>query len=67
MREDSQSGDLRDVLVMFDALAEHLDELTNLHAADGDGAEVAARIANAKLLACRASERIRAHLGGQSN
>lgn len=64
MREESQTDDLRDVLGMFDALAQQLDDLLDLHAADGTGQEVARRLTKAKSIACRASERIREHLGG---
>ena len=62
MRDDSSDEDLRYVLELFEALAEHFDQTLVLNAADGADPEIAARLGTAKALALRGSVTVREHL-----
>jgi hypothetical protein len=61
--KDSSNGSFRDVTESFDALAQNLDNLLALNAADGADPEIAARLEKAKALALRGSLRSREDLG----
>ena len=66
MRDDSSDEDLRYVLELFEALAEHFDQTLTLNAADGADPEIAARLGTARALAVRGSAKVREHLDPNS-
>ena len=59
MRDDSSEGDFDNVQEAFEALAQNLDNMLALNAADGADPEVAERLEKARALALRGSAKLR--------
>jgi len=59
VRDDSSEGDFDNVQEAFEALAQNLDNMLALNAADGADPEVAERLEKARALALRGSAKLR--------